>query len=433
VALLDLNRLRSSQIARNAGWMMTGQGISLVVQATYFVLLARLLGSTEYGVFAGASALGFIVSPYCDLGSGMLFLRHVSPSHEKFGEFWGNILISNFGAGGLVVILCVATARWTVGSVPALLVFLTAVSNCIGLPISTCAGQVFQTFEQMRYTALLNFIQNGLRLILAACMLGMLHRASALQWGWAALAVSIVGIVTSIVMVHRKFGPPKLSIRIWYRTIREGFGFSFAGSTSSAYNDLDKAMLSHYGMNAANGTYSVAYRVVNIASTPAFAIYSAAYPTFFRKGLDGIRSTVTYGWKVLNNALLVTAPVCLGMFLLAPMLPRFAGPGFNEATFALRWLCLIPLFRSFHIAAGYAMTSAGYQRFRTASQFGAAMFNWILNIYLIPRHSWRGAAWSSLATDGGLAISNWLILLWLVRTRPHTSALKGSRSTSRTG
>jgi O-antigen/teichoic acid export membrane protein len=64
-----LTRLRDSSIAKNAGWMMAGQGFSVVIQAAYFVLLARLLGSTEYGVYAGAAALGFIVSPYCDLGS----------------------------------------------------------------------------------------------------------------------------------------------------------------------------------------------------------------------------------------------------------------------------------------------------------------------------------------------------------------------------
>jgi O-antigen/teichoic acid export membrane protein len=78
------------------------------------------------------------------------------------------------------------------------------------------------------------------------------------------------------------------------------------------------------------------------------------------------------------------------------------------------------------------MTSAGYQRFRTASQFGAAAFNWMKNIYLIPRYSWRGAALSSLATDGGLAISNWLILLWLVRGSAPGAAIADVRSTSHT-
>ncbi|MGC1300621.1 MAG: flippase [Alloacidobacterium sp.] len=412
---MTLSRLRNSSIAKNAGWMMAGQGFSVVIQAAYFVLLARLLGSTQYGVYAGAAALGFIVSPYCDLGSGLLFLRHVSPAHEKSPQYWGNILIATFGTGTLFVALTVLTAHWTISSAGALLVSLTAIANCIGLPISTCAGQVFQAFEQMRYTAVLNLLQNALRLVLAGVMLIAIRRASALEWAWAAFAVSLAGVILSIVLVNRRFGKPRFSFQLFRSSLSEGFGFSFAGSTSSLYNDLDKAMLSHYEMNAANGIYSVAYRVINIATTPVLAIYSAAYPTFFRKGAEGIRSTASFAWKSLKHTLLVSAPAAVAMFFLAPLLPLMAGPTFGESASALRWLCLIPVFRSFHISAGYAMTGAGYQPFRTASQFLAAAFNFGLNLYLIPRYSWIGAAWASLATDGGLAVMNWLLLFYLVR------------------
>ena len=187
-------------------------------------------------------------------------------------------------------------------------------------------------------------------------------------------------------------------------------------------------MLSHYEMNAANGIYSVAYRVINIATTPVLAIYSAAYPTFFRKGMEGVRSTAAFAWKSLKHTLLVSAPAAAAMFFLAPLLPLMAGPSFAESASALRWLCLIPFFRSFHISAGYAITGAGHQSFRTASQVLAAAFNFGLNLYLIPRYSWMGAAWASLATDGGLAVMNWLLLFYLVRRTslnpvPATSAI----------
>jgi len=33
--------------------------------------------------------------------------------------------------------------------------------------------------------------------------------------------------------------------------------------------------------------------------------------------------------------------------------------------------------------------------------------NILLNLWLIPAYSWRGAAWSSLASDGLLAIGLW--------------------------
>src|SRR5882672_7769462 len=85
-------RLKASTLATNAGWMFGGQVASFGVQAAYFVLLARLLGSAEYGVLAGAAALVNIFSQYSGMGAGVLFLRYVSPDHSKFREYWGNIL-----------------------------------------------------------------------------------------------------------------------------------------------------------------------------------------------------------------------------------------------------------------------------------------------------------------------------------------------------
>ena len=38
-------------------------------------------------------------------------------------------------------------------------------------------------------------------------------------------------------------------------------------------------------------------------------------------------------------------------------------------------------------------------------QAAVAVFNVLINLWLIPVYSWRGAAWSSIASDGVLLIS----------------------------
>ena len=97
--------LQASSLARNAGWMLAGQGMSLVLQAGYFILLARLLGVKEYGTFVGAFAFVSLVAPYSALGSGLLFVRYVSSDAENFAVYWGNILFATFGVGSLLTIL----------------------------------------------------------------------------------------------------------------------------------------------------------------------------------------------------------------------------------------------------------------------------------------------------------------------------------------
>jgi O-antigen/teichoic acid export membrane protein len=93
------------------------------------------------------------------------------------------------------------------------------------------------------------------------------------------------------------------------------------------------------------------------------------------------------------------------------------GRGFAESATAIRWLCLIPLLRSFHLSAGDAMATGGFQNYRLGCQFLAAGGNLALNVILIPRYGWIGAACASLVTDGALALISWSVLLLLKQRR----------------
>jgi len=48
-------------------------------------------------------------------------------------------------------------------------------------------------------------------------------------------------------------------------------------------------MLSHYGLNAQNGIYAFAYRMIDMAAIPAMAVRDAAVPRFFREGTNNRR------------------------------------------------------------------------------------------------------------------------------------------------
>ncbi len=66
-----------------------------------------------------------------------------------------------------------------------------------------------------------------------------------------------------------------------------------------------------------------------------------------------------------------------------------------------RCLCL----KATHYFLADSLTGAGHQGLRSGIQAGVALFNVVINLWLIPRYSWMGAAWSSIASDTLLAIS----------------------------
>jgi O-antigen/teichoic acid export membrane protein len=160
----------------------------------------------------------------------------------------------------------------------------------------------------------------------------------------------------------------------------------------------------------------MAYRVIDLATMPSKSIEQAAAPRLFRLGATGLEHAAQLGRRLLKRSLLTSLVMAVVLFVSAPLIPLLVGHGFAESVSALRWLCLIPVFRSIHGMSGSVLTGAGLQRYRSATQVVAALGNFGLNLWLIPTHGWIGAAWASLLTDGSLCVMNWLIMVLLDRS-----------------
>ncbi|WP_158749467.1 flippase [Acidobacterium sp. S8] len=403
------------RVSRNASWIFLGQGANFLLQAGYFILLARLLGVYEYGVFAGAFALVNAITPYSALGAGMLFMRYVTIDREEARVYWGNTLVITFLMSILIAVvfffLGPVITKISHRSIFVVLVF----ANCLFSQIANLASMVFQTFEKMRLTATLSFLANLARFLILLVMQFTLHHATAVQWAYGVLGASACAAVVSIIWVRSAIGSFSCSPKLILRRIPEGFSFSFAGTTQAVYNDIDKTMLSHYGLNRENGFYTLAYRIIDFTTTPIVAMDSAILPRYFQLSREGMSPVIRLVIKSVRISILLGFVIAAGTLLLAPVVPHIVGRDFSGVLVALRWLCWLPLLRGIHRMTGSALTGSGYQNERTAAQFLAAAVNVVLNFLWIPAYGWIGAAWSSVAADGLLAVLNPIILLWASR------------------
>jgi len=413
----ELHKLRTSPLAHNAGWMLLGQGSNLVLQATYFVFLARLLGVREYGVFVGAFAFTGIAMPYSSLGSGLLFVRYVGIDHKQFAPYWGNILLSTLLAGSTLTIVFYFLGVVFLNPASASIVLPVGIANCIFVQLLGSMAFVFQTYELLKMAALLNMLTNAFRLLAVVILTIALHSGNAKQWALATLCCSGLAAAVGVAIVTTRYGRPKFVPQLLVSRAMEGLGFTLGWSAQSAYNDIDKTLLSHYGMNIQNGIYTMAYRIIDIATTPVVALDAAALPRYVRYSADDLRNVQSLAFRLARRASLIGAAISVTLFFAAPLIPHIVGGGFSGAVLALRWLCLLPAMRGIHYLTGCALTGAGFQRFRTSSQLCVAALNLGLNLWLIPRFGWIGAAWTSLASDGSLAVVNWIMVRRMTASR----------------
>ncbi len=152
----------ASTLARNSMWMFLGYGLKIVVQAGYFILIARALGPAEYGAFVGTAAMIALLAPFGGLGAGNLLVKNVSRNRSLFSEYWGNALLVSVASGVvlLAVVLCVAHLVLPM-SIPWVLILLVSISDLLAVKGAEIAAQGFQATDEMRYTAFLTFLHTS--------------------------------------------------------------------------------------------------------------------------------------------------------------------------------------------------------------------------------------------------------------------------------
>lgn len=387
-----------------------GQGIKLILQAVYFVFIARSLGPSQYGAFVAVAALAGILAPYVGLGSGNLFLKNVRSGKRKESLCWGNGLVVTLLTGLITAgILSGFAWHWFPGFQIVLLLAISA-SDLILMRVIDLASFGFAASGQMGKTAVQNTTMSALRVAGIVLLASFYHQVSLDQWVWTYLATGVIGTAFAIQQGSMLWGMPRLSWSAMREDAREGCFFSVSTSAQTVYNDIDKTMLAHFSTFSATGVYSAAYRIIDTSLTPIRAVVSAAYPHFFHVGRDGMGVTYGYAKRLIRKTLLFGVWDFIGLMLIAPLLPHILGPKYLAVIPAIRLLALIPVMRCVHWFLADALSGANAAGLRALVQAGIALLNIALNIVIIPRWSWMGAAWTSLISDFALMAAVYFVV-----------------------
>lgn len=380
--------------------MLLGQGFKLLIQALYFTVIARSLGAQNYGAFVGVVGLVGILLPFATIGSGLLLIKNVSRDKGQFRRNFGTAILTTTLAAAFSFAVVVAISHFLFPTtIPVKLIMMVAASDLFCSNLVVICAQAFQAFERMKWTASITVLLSALRMVAAVILAIVKSNPTALEWGEFYLVSTGMVALLSLILVLAKLGAPAFNFARPVAEIREGLYFSVAESARTIYNDIDKAMLARLSTLEATGIYGAAYRLIDVSFTPVASVLAAAYPNFFRVGVAGIPATLRYAWPLIVRALGYATLVAVALLAGAGVVPLVLGSEYRLTSEALRWLAVLPLLKAVHSFLADVLTGAGYQALRTAISAGVAVFNVGINMWVIPAYSWRGAAWSSIASD----------------------------------
>jgi O-antigen/teichoic acid export membrane protein len=411
VSLNLLARIKKEGLLRDTTHLSIGQSLRLAIQAVYFVLIARSLGPDSYGAFVAVVAMASVLGPFSGMGTPNLFIKNVRSGKREAAVCWGNGLLLTVLSGasfsafamGMNYVFHMKNAYF--------IVIIVCTSDLILMKITELASFGFAASNRMTQNSIQSVVLSLLRLLGIVALMGIVHKVTVDRWAWVYLLTSFLGTIYALWKGSQLWGIPRIDLHALREDVAEGVFFSIGSSASTIYNDIDKIMLSKLSDLASTGVYAAAYRLIDVSMTPVRALIAAAYPQFFRKGVDGIRATYVYALSLIAKAVIYGVFASAALWLSAPVLPLILGSKYSAVVPALRWLALLPLLRCFHVFLADALSGAGLQRIRTGVQVVVALINIGLNIVILPRYSWRGAAWTSLGCDGLLVVAFWFAVL----------------------
>ena len=397
--------------------------MQLLAQVGYFLVIARVLGPARYGTFLACTALAAVLAPFSPLGAGQVLVKYTSRNKALMPVYLGNALTIIGGMGILLIAAIVGLRQFLLPpSVSVLMVLTLGTSDLICAQVTYVLAQGLLAAGLAKKSSSLMAVSAWTRCV-AALLLVITGAPSLNRWVFFYLAASVAAAVHGFIVMCASCSRPAFTLGTVKETIKEGIHFSTSLAAQTIYNDIDKTMLARLSSVQGAAIYAVAYRFIEVAMLPMRSLQSATYPEFFRHGVGGVAASFGFAKRILQRSVLYGIAASLGLFVIARFVPLIMGSAYRDSSIALQWLCPLPLIQSVHAFLSDSLTGANFQVERSWCQIFVAFFNVVINLWLIRAWAWRGASWSSIASELLLAA----LLYTLIRIHLKTEQRKADQ------
>lgn len=387
-------------IAKNTGALAIAQAITMILGLVLVIFIARSIGAVDFGKLGFAQSFTALLVIFADMGLSTVTVREIARQKELTSKYLNNIFliklilsVVTFALIALIINLMHYPADTTT------VVYLIGISSILS-SLSALSRSIFRAFEKMEFEAFLNIsksiVTSGIGLAVLFSGYGLIAIASVY------LVAGIVDLLATLVITAKKFAKPKLEVdfSFWKQVIRLALPFSLTAFIGTIYFQIDIVMLSVMAGDAPVGWYKAActlvYSLIIIPEILSYAIFPVM-SKFYISSKDALKTTLEKSAKYL---FIIGLPIAIGTILLADrIILLFYGEEFSHSIIALQILSLYLPLRFINHTTGYTLSSINKEPLRALSATIAAATNIVLNLFLIPKFSFAGAAIATAITE----------------------------------
>ena len=387
-------------IFKNMGWLMISQIIASICGFIWTILMARYLGVTEYGIIGFATSLTGILSIALDFGISTHIVRNVATDYDTAPKYLGNAipLKSIFSAGTFIltfIILIIMKADKLTITITLLFAIEMIINSFKGL-----LNGSFQAFEEGKYQGIGNTLSNLLLFVFILISIFMDFDIFGIAFSY--IIANLLGLIYEYYVLNKHITEPNFELdKSFCKKITiSAIPFALASFFYTIYYSIDAVMLTNLIGSYPTGIYNAAYKLISVL-TLFYSVYVAViFPAMNKFYKNDERLLVIGLEKSIKYLSFVMVPISVGTtFYSKDIIQLIYGNQFDAASSALSILIWTVCLLFINGACSMLLQASNKEVTVTKIYAIAAVFNIILNFFMIPYYSFDGAAFTTVMSD----------------------------------
>lgn len=399
----------------NTGWLLFEQifrmGLSLIITS----LMARYLGTEDFGSINYSLAFILIFTSLSNLGIDNIIVNEIIKNRKATGKIVGTTIFLRF----LFSLLSIFLLFFLINNMDAhsgtvrIITLIQSIS--LVFIVFNSIEYWFQSNLQSKYIVISNSV--AFTLISSWRLFAIFTGKSVYYF---ALATVIEALVISVFMIffYVKFNGPKLqvSFKTAKHLLSKSYHFFVAGLLIMVYTQIDKIMLGQMTNVGTVGIYSAAMTISNLWVFIPFAIIESARPIIMASKSESETSYIRKYKQLYCSIIWISIGASIVISLLSkPIILVIYGEQFINSVYVLMILIWSRIFSLIGSTRAIWLTVENLGKFQVIFVGIGALLNVGFNLLLIPQYGAIGAAIATLITE---IISTFFAVLLFKETRP---------------
>ena len=384
----------------NALSILTSDAMNRVTSFVLYALVARHLGTHEFGQLSLALTLFYIFQVLAVAGLKTLTIRQVTKDPAQTGRYFinGCAIVACSSFSSLAALF--AFVRLMHYPADTTLVILLMSLGLFPYAISAICEGIFQAWERMH---LIPYVNVPVNIAKVGCAFFLLTRRSGLYVVVLILLSSFLAVAfLEVWIILRRFPAQSAALDLHFclATFRAAVTFLGIDGTIAVMSSLNVLLLSKLATETEVGLYSAATQLM----VPLLLVYQSigqsVFPLMCRRVEPGFQTLKRISEQVIEILLILALPAVAGLYFLGDwaLSMLYKNPAFQQAFPALRIVAWVLISQVFTSVLGQVLVASHLEKVTLRIVAVDALVNLLVGWPLIRFFGLRGAAIALLLT-----------------------------------